>query len=245
MINDQLKGKVALVTGASRGIGKAVALALAEEGIHVAVNYRNRKESAEEVCRLISEKGSGAFAVQTDVSETDSVRKMIYSVENKLGCIDILINNAGIAVRRNIEETTEEDFDEIIKNNLKSSFLVTQAVLPAMRKNKWGRIVMISSAAAQIGGAVGLHYAASKAGQLGMMHYYASRLGREGITVNAVAPGLIETDMLKELEKINPVALPVGRVGSVSEIADTVLMLIKNGYINNQTINVNGGIYPS
>ncbi|MHB1688494.1 MAG: SDR family NAD(P)-dependent oxidoreductase [Ignavibacteriaceae bacterium] len=245
MNSNNLINKIALVTGASRGIGKAIALALADEGINVAVNYYRQKEKAEEVCKLINEKGMNAVAVQADVSDAEAVKGMIATVENKIGEISILINNAGIAVRKNIEETTERDFDEAIKNNLKSSFLVTQAVLPKMRQNKWGRIVMVSSTAAQIGGVIGLHYAASKAGQIGMMHFYASRLSEEGITVNAIAPGLIKTDMFNELNNPDPAMVPVGRFGSPEEIAKVVIMLLINGYITNQTINVNGGIYPS
>ena len=245
MTPDNLKNETALVTGASRGIGKAIALALADEGIHVAVNYKKNKEDAGEVCRLIIEKGVKAVAVKADISERGSVSKMISFIETKLGNIDILINNAGIAVRQKVEETTEKVFDETIKVNLKSNFLVTQAVLPNMRKNKWGRIIMISSTAAQIGGAVGLHYAASKAGQIGMMHFYAANLAKEGITVNAIAPALIKTDMLNELGNIKPDLIPAGRFGTVQEIADAAVMLIKNGYINNQTININGGLYPT
>ncbi len=245
MKNDNLKNRIALVTGASRGIGKAVALSLADEGIQVAVNYKSNKEKADEVCKLILEKGVKAVAVQADVSEADSVSKMISTVEKELENISILINNAGIAVRQKIEETTEKDFDETIKINLKSNFLVTQAVLPNMRKNKWGRIIMISSVAAQIGGGVGLHYAASKAGQIGMMHFYAANLAKEGITVNAVAPALIKTDMINELDNIKPELIHLGRFGTVKETADAVIMLVKNGYISNQVINVNGGLHPS
>ncbi len=245
MKNDNLKNRIALVTGASRGIGKAVALSLADEGIQVAVNYKSNKEKADEVCKLILEKGVKAVAVQADVSEADSVSQMISTVEKELGNISILINNAGIAVRQKIEETTEKDFDETIKINLKSNFLVTQAVLPNMRKNKWGRIIMISSVAAQIGGGVGLHYAASKAGQIGMMHFYAANLAKEGITVNAVAPALIKTDMINELDNIKPELIHLGRFGTVKETADAVIMLVKNGYISNQVINVNGGLHPS
>lgn len=245
-MNDKnLKNKVALVTGASRGIGKAVALALADECIQVAVNYKSNKEKADEVCKLILEKGVKAVAVQADVSEADSVSKMISTIEKELGNISILINNAGMAFRQKIEEITEKDFDETIKINLKSNFLVTQAVLPNMRKNKWGRIIMISSTAAQIGGTVGLHYAASKAGQIGMMHFYAANLAKEGITVNAIAPALIETDMLNELGNIKPDLIPLGRFGTAKEIADAAIMLAKNGYISNQVININGGLHPS
>ncbi|MFZ0453237.1 MAG: 3-oxoacyl-ACP reductase family protein [Ignavibacteriaceae bacterium] len=245
MNEENLKNRIALVTGASRGIGKAIALALADEGVNVVINYRSNKEEADKVCKSIMEKGVKAVAVKADISEPDSVNKMISIIEKELGDVNILINNAGIAVRQKIEETTEKDFDETIKINLKSNFLVTQSVLPNMRKNKWGRIIMISSTAAQIGGAVGLHYAASKAGQIGMMHFYAANLAKEGITVNAVAPALIKTDMLDELGNINPDLIPLGRFGTVKEVADTVMMLVKNGYISNQVININGGLHPS
>src|SRR6266540_3772490 len=137
---DELKNKIALVTGASRGIGKAIALAFADQGIHVAVNYHNKKEQADEVCKFI---------------QTKDVSAMINKIEKELGEINILVNNAGISIRRKIEETTEEDFDKMIKTNLKSTFLVTQSVLPKMRKNKLGRIIIISSVAAQTGGAIG------------------------------------------------------------------------------------------
>ncbi len=242
---EEIKNKIALVTGASRGIGKAIALALADEGIHVAVNYHNKKEQADEVCKLIQTKGVKALAVQADVSETKQVAAMIDTIEKELGEINILVNNAGISIRRKIEETTEEDFDEMIKTNLKSSFLVTQAVLPNMRKNKWGRIVMISSVAAQTGGAIGLHYASSKAGQLGLMHFYARYLAQEGITANAIAPAIIETDMIAQLGGLTPSNIPVGRFGKPEEIAEAAVLLVKNGYITGQTINVNGGWHPS
>ena len=152
---DELKNKIALVTGASRGIGKAIALAFADEGIHVAVNYHNKKEQAYEVCKFIQTKDVKALAVQADVSEAKQVSAMINKIEKELGEINILVNNAGISIRRKIEETTEEDFDKMIKTNLKSTFLVTQSVLPKMRKNKLGRIIIISSVAAQTGGAIG------------------------------------------------------------------------------------------
>jgi 3-oxoacyl-[acyl-carrier protein] reductase len=240
-----LKNKTALVTGASRGIGKAIALAFAGEGINVAVNYRDKKKDADEVCGLIQAKGVKALPVQADVSEAKQVSEMIEKVERELGDISILVNNAGVSIRRKIEEVTEEDFDYMIKTNLKSTFLVTQAVLPKMRTSGWGRIIIISSVAAQTGGVVGLHYAASKAGQLGMMHFLARNLAVEGITVNAIAPAIIETEMMDQLSGINPSAIPVGRFGKPEEIASAAVLILKNGYITNQTLNVNGGWHPS
>lgn len=242
---EEIKNKIALVTGGSRGIGRAIALALANEGIRVVVNYQRKKAEAAEVCNMIRLKGVDAWPFQADVSESEQVSAMINKIQKEIGEINILVNNAGISLRRKIEETSEEDFDRVIKINLKSSFLVTQAVLPGMRKNRWGRIIMISSVAAQTGGVIGLHYAASKAGQLGMMHFYAKNLAAEGITVNAIAPAIIETDMINELGAPSPAVIPVGRFGTADEVADAALLLVRNGYITNQTINVNGGWHPS
>ncbi|MFI5185484.1 MAG: SDR family NAD(P)-dependent oxidoreductase [Chitinophagales bacterium] len=242
---DELKNKIALVTGASRGIGKAIALAFADEGINIVVNYQYREAGALEVCKMIQSKGIKAWPIRADVSEAEQVSAMISKIEKEIGEINILVNNAGISLRRKVEETTEDDFDKMIKINLKSGFLVTQAVLPGMRKNKWGRIIMISSVAAQTGGVIGLHYAASKAGQLGMMHFYAKNLATEGITVNAIAPAIIETNMINELGAPSPSTIPVGRFGTADEVAQAAVLLVMNGYITNQTINVNGGWHPS
>ena len=187
---------VALVTGASRGIGAAVALTLAESGAAVAVNYRERAADAEAVVARIKSSGGRAIAVAADVSQAASVAKMVEQVTAALGPIDILVNNAGIAIVRGVDDLTEDDFDRTIAVNLKSAFLCTQAVLPAMRARKWGRIVNITSGAARGAGAIGLHYNASKAGMEGLTRGYAARLVKEGITVNEVAPSLIETDMM-------------------------------------------------
>jgi 3-oxoacyl-[acyl-carrier protein] reductase len=170
---------------------------------------------------------------------------MVGEIERQFGVISILVNNAGIARQQAIEQITENDWDEIIDNNLKSAFLVTQAVLPRMRELGWGRIINISSVAAQTGGVVGPHYAASKAGMIGLTHSLANLLAKEGITVNAVAPALIETDMVTTNAKAEPSRIPVGRFGSVDEVSSVVALLAANGYITGQTINVNGGWYPS
>ena len=157
----------------------------------------------------------------------------------------LLVNNAGVTRPQPIAEITESDWDEILAINLKSVFLVTQAVLPKMRAAGWGRIINLSSVAAQLGGVVGPHYAASKAGILGLTHSYAHVLAGEGITVNAVAPALIETEMVTSNPNARPELIPVGRLGSVDEAADVVVMLARNGYMTGQTINVNGGWYMS
>src|SRR3954452_23750428 len=187
-----LRGKVALVTGASRGIGRAIAIALGRAGAEVAINYQSRTAAAEETRAAI---GCRSIAVQANVSVAAEVERMVRTVEELLGPVDILVNNAGIARPQPIAEITEADWDEILSVNLKSCFLATQAVLPGMRERRWGRIINVSSVAAQVGGVVGPHYAASKAGMHGLTHYYAAHLAAEGIRVNAIAPALIDTDM--------------------------------------------------
>jgi len=236
-----LTGKIALVTGGSRGIGRACALALAQEGADVAVNFRERQDGAEEVGSLVRGYGRRAFPYRADVSDSSEVNGMIKAVEQQMGGVDILVNNAGIARRYPWDQIPEEGWDEIMRVNLKSAFLVTQAVLPGMRARKWGRIVNISSGAAATGGVVGPYYAASKAGMLGMTHGYASLTLKEGITVNAVAPSLIETDMAHRDLRVDPKSTPIGRMGTVEEVAEVVVMLARNGYVTGQTIFVNGG----
>lgn len=240
---EELQGKVALVTGASRGIGAAVSVALAKAGIDVVVNYRARRHEAEKVCSDIRDLGRRVLAVEADVSHSAAVKKMISRVEGEIGAVSILVNNAGIARPQKIEEMTEADWDELLDINLKSVFLVTQEILPRMRSAHWGRIINISSVAAQIGGVVGPHYAASKGGIIGLTHSYANLLAKEGITVNAIAPALIETDMVTSNLDAKADLTPVGRFGKVDEVADVVVMLAANGYVTGQTINVNGGWY--
>ncbi len=186
-----LQGRVALVTGASRGIGRAIALALAERGAAVAVNFHNRAEEAHSAVAQIRSAGRHAIAARADVSLSAQVNEMATRVKGELGQIDILVNNAGIA----ISGVREEDFDLGIAVNLKSAFLCTEAVLPGMRARQWGRIVNISSAAARGAGLLGVVYNASKAGLEGLTRGYAARAAKDGVTVNAVAPGPIDTEM--------------------------------------------------
>jgi 3-oxoacyl-[acyl-carrier protein] reductase len=240
-IKPDLNGHTALVTGGSRGIGAAIALALAEAGAAVAVNYRERAAEANAVVAKIKDMGGRAIATAADVSQAGAVAKMLDQVTSTLGAIDILVNNAGIAIVGGIDDLTESDFDATIAVNLKSAFLCTQAVVPAMRAKKWGRIVNISSGAARGGGAIGVHYNASKAGMEGLTRGYAARLVREGITVNAVAPTLIETDMMRGRSDLAR-NIPLGRLGHPDEVAQAVLMVLGNDYMTGQTIALNGGM---
>jgi 3-oxoacyl-[acyl-carrier protein] reductase len=241
MTTGSLHGRAALVTGGSRGIGAAVVRSLAHAGAAIAVNYRERASEANALVGAIGEAGGRAVAIAADVSQPDAVARMVQRVASDLGPIDILINNAGIAIVRGIEDLSETDFDRTIAVNLKSVFLCTQAVLPAMRSKGWGRIVNISSGAARGAGAIGPHYNASKAGIEGLTRGYAARLVKEGITVNAVAPSLIETDMMKGQHDLLS-RIPVGRFGKAEEVARAVMMLLDNPYMTGQTIAMSGGM---
>ena len=167
---------------------------------------------------------------------------MVKTIEEKLGAVDILVNNAGIARVQAMEEITESDWDEVLDVNLKSVFLVTKAILPGMRERGWGRIINISSGASQTGGGVGIHYASSKAGLEGLTRAYAAKVAKEGVTVNAVAPSLIQTDMIRNLEAREQ-DIPVGRFGRPEEVAEAVVFLAGNAYTTGQAIYLNGGRY--
>jgi 3-oxoacyl-[acyl-carrier protein] reductase len=242
----ELQGKTVLITGGSRGIGKAIALALSGEKMNVAINYLSHQKEAEQVCEQIREKGGRAQFIQADVSKEKEVKHMVDTIKDIYGNVDVLINNAGIVHKEGLDSLTENDWDRVMAINLKSAFLVTQHCLPGMRKNQWGRIIHIASVAAQTGGVTSPLYVASKAGLIGLSHSYASLLAKEGITSNAISPALIETDMLlKDLKLDSPAKIPIGRFGKPEEVAEVAVMLAKNAYITGQTINVNGGWYFS
>jgi 3-oxoacyl-[acyl-carrier protein] reductase len=241
MTANSLRGRAALVTGGSRGIGAAISRALAEAGAAVAINYRARTDEANKLAEDLRKTGVNVTTVQADVSLAEAVSKMVDTAKSELGTIDILINNAGIAITRGIDDLSETDFDRTIATNLKSVFLCTQAVLPMMRAKTWGRIVNISSGAARGAGAIGPHYNASKAGVEGLTRGYAARLVKEGITVNAVAPSLIETEMMKGQENLVS-RIPLGRFGKADEVARAVMMLVDNPYMTGQTVAMSGGM---
>ena len=240
-----LKGRVALVTGGSRGIGRSIALSLAGAGACVAVNYRVEAEAAAEVVRAITGAGGAAVALQADVADPAAVTGLVEGAEAALGPVDILVNNAGVIIKSPLDALTAGVWDDTLRINLSSAFHMTQAVLPGMRARRWGRIIMLSSVAAQTGGVVGPHYAASKAGLIGLAHSYASLLATEGITANTISPALIDTDMVRTNPAATPALIPIGRFGAADEVASIAVLLASNGYITGQTFNVNGGWYMS
>jgi 3-oxoacyl-[acyl-carrier protein] reductase len=234
-------GRVALVTGASRGIGRAIAIALADAGADIAINYVSRAADATEVEQRVRALGRRTISIAADVSDSAAVSAMVREVGASLGPVDLLVNNAGIGPARGIEELTEAEFDRTVAVNLKSAFLCTQAVLSDMRARQYGRIVNISSGAARGAGGIGVHYNASKAGVEGLTRGYAARVAREGITVNAVAPSLIDTEMIAPIRPAIA-RIPVGRPGTTEEVARAVLLVMGNAYLTGQTIQLNGGM---
>ena len=231
------------MTGGGRGIGKAIALALAEEGCDVAVNYVSREVDARQTADAIEEKGRRALVVHGDVSKSADVAAFVAAVEKQLGPVDILVNNAGRAAFESIDQMTEASWNYSLQLNLTSVFLATQAVLPGMRARKWGRIINLTSVAAQAGSVMAVHYSAAKAGVIAATKSYARLLAKEGVTVNAISPALIGTEMVASNPHVKPDMIPVGRFGRVEECADVAVLLARNAYITGQTISVNGGMY--
>ena len=243
MTDTSLHNRIALVTGGGRGIGKAISLALAEEGCDVAVNYVSRQADAEQTAEAIEALGRRALVVHGDVSKGADVKAFVAAVEKQLGPVDVLVNNAGRAAFESIEQMTEASWNDALQVNLTSVFLATQAVLPGMRARKWGRIINLTSVAAQAGSVMAVHYSAAKAGVIAATKSYARLLAKEGVTVNAISPALIGTEMVASNPHIKPDMIPVGRFGRVEECADVAVLLARNGYITGQTISVNGGMY--
>ncbi|HCB92418.1 MAG TPA: beta-ketoacyl-ACP reductase [Selenomonas sp.] len=243
-----LEGKVALVTGASRGIGRAIALKLAAEGAKVAINFAGSTAKAEAVKTEIEEHGGEAILVQASVADPAAVEDMIRKVIDAFGRIDILVNNAGIAKDGILIKMKDEDFDAVLNTNLKGVFYCTKAVAKLMMKQRYGRIVNMSSVVGLIGNAGQTNYAAAKAGVIGFSKSAAKELAARGVTVNMVAPGFIDTDMTANLpEKVREATLegiPMKKMGSPENIADAVAFLVSDNasYITGQVINVDGGM---
>lgn len=244
----KLLGKVALVTGASRGIGRDIAIELAKAGANVAVNYAGSEARANEVVQEIQSLGREAFAVQCDVANADSVAEMVKQTIERWGSLDILVNNAGITRDNLIMRMKEDEWDDVINTNLKGVFLCTKAVTRQMMKQKSGRIINISSVVGESGNAGQANYVAAKAGVIGLTKTTAKELAPRGITVNAVAPGFITTDMTDKLnDEIKEGMLkmiPLAKFGEPKDIANAVAFLASDDsrYITGQTIHVNGGM---
>jgi 3-oxoacyl-[acyl-carrier protein] reductase len=237
--------RVALVTGGSGGIGAELSLLLAAAGARVAVHYGANREAAVRVVDTISASGGEAAAVGADLRDADAAESLVGMVENDLGPVDVLAANAGLSRPGSYEEVDAAAFDETLAVNLRAPYLLARRVLPGMRGRGYGRILFTSSVAALTGGIVGPHYASSKAGLHGLTHFLASRVAPDGVTVNAIAPALIEnTGMLPGDPGELAARVPVGRLGRPAEVADLALAVLRNGYVTNQVISVDGGIHP-
>lgn len=243
-----LEGKTALVTGASRGIGRAVAVALAAAGAKVAVNYAGNDAAAEETKAAIEAAGGAAILVKADIAGSEEVEGMVRKTIEAFGRIDILVNNAGITRDGLLMRMKDEDFDAVINTNLKGVYYTTKAVMKLMMKNRYGRIINMASVVGLTGNAGQANYAAAKAGVIGFSKTVARELASRGITCNMVAPGLIATDMTKDLpEKARETmmaSIPLGRAGQPEDVAQAVLFLASDNasYITGQVINVDGGM---
>ncbi|CPC23240.1 3-oxoacyl-[acyl-carrier-protein] reductase [Staphylococcus aureus] len=241
--------KSALVTGASRGIGRSIALQLAEEGYNVAVNYVGSKEKAEAVVEEIKAKGVDSFAIQANVADADEVKAMIKEVVSQFGSLDVLVNNAGITRDNLLMRMKEQEWDDVIDTNLKGVFNCIQKATPQMLRQRSGAIINLSSVVGAVGNPGQANYVATKAGVIGLTKSAARELASRGITVNAVAPGFIVSDMTDalsdELKEQMLTQIPLARFGQDTDIANTVAFLAsdKAKYITGQTIHVNGGMY--
>jgi len=243
-----MSDRVALVTGASRGIGRAIAVHLAADGNAVAVNYRTRSDAADEVVATILAAGGRAVAIAADVGDADAVAGLMDEIGETLGPVSILVNNAGITDDNLLLRMKPESWDRVIQVNLSSAYLCTRAVLRTMLKARWGRIISVTSVSGLSGNPGQANYAAAKAGLVGLAKSVAKEVGSRGITVNAVAPGFIETDMTNQLgDAVREAALPaiaVGRFGTPEEVASAVGYLASDaaGYITGQVLVVDGGL---
>lgn len=242
-----LKGKVAIVTGGSRGIGATIAKELAKKGAHVVINYNTSKEAAESVIKEIEQLGGTAIGFKADVSILESAQSLIDKTKSHFGRVDILINNAGITRDRTFRKLCEAEWNEVINVNLNSVYHTTSAAINTFIEQKYGRIINISSIIGQAGGFGQTNYSAAKAGMIGFTKSLALETAKSGVTVNAICPGFIETEMTQEIpEKVMTKIIgniPMQRLGTPTEVAETVLFLASSSYITGQCINVNGGAY--
>jgi 3-oxoacyl-[acyl-carrier protein] reductase len=233
---------IILVTGASRGIGRAITSAAAREGHDVVVNYRAAAEAARDLVRELEDAPGRVIALQADVSLAAEARRLVETTTERLGGLDCVVNNAGTGVAIPIEELNEATFNATLQVNLTGAFLVSQAAWPLMTANG-GRLVFLSSGAARTGGRLSAAYAASKAGLEGLMHYYATNLRRYRITANAIAPSLVQSDMLGSMQVSPAEQLPLGRLGRPEEIWPAMRMILETEYLTGQTIHIDAGRY--
>jgi len=244
-----LDGKVSLVTGGGRGIGRAIALALADEGSDVAVNYAANPDTAEETCEVIRAKGRKAKAYRSNIANDDENHAMVNEIHEDFGIVQILVNNAGITRDRTFLKMTYELWKEVIDVDLTGPAMVTHALLPGMIEKNWGRVIFITSVIGQMGNFGQSNYSVAKGGLISLTKTLAREMARKGVTVNAVAPGFIRTDILKDMpEKAldNIIAqVPVSRLGEPEEVAEAVTFLAspRAAYVTGTVINVNGGLY--
>ena len=245
----ELQDKLCLVTGGTRGIGRATALALADAGANVIFSFQHSKEQAAELEQLMASKGVKARGYQANVSVAEEVIAMVRQVENEFGPVTILVNNAGITRDKSFVKMSRAMWDEVLRVNLDSLFIVTQAVLPGMLETNWGRIINVSSIIGQTGNFGQTNYAATKGAAISFTMSLAREVARKGVTVNAVAPGFIQTDMLKgvpesALEQVKGMT-PMGRLGKPEEVADAIVFLAspRATFITGQVLAVNGGMY--
>jgi 3-oxoacyl-[acyl-carrier protein] reductase len=244
-----LHGKKVLVTGGSRGIGRATVLAMAEAGADVAINYQHCSQAAEEVCRAARDLEVWSNIYQADISQETETKRMIDAVLEDAGAIDILVNNAGITRDKSFLKMTRSIWDEVLGVNLNGTFNVTRAVLPGMIESGWGRVINLASVVGQTGNFGQANYSVTKGGIIAFTMTLAREVSRKGVTVNAVAPGFIETDMTKNIPEASLAAIkamtPVGRLGRPEEVAAAIMFLAspQSGYITGQVIAVNGGMY--
>jgi 3-oxoacyl-[acyl-carrier protein] reductase len=244
-VAEPLDSRVALVTGASGGIGREIALRLGAEGAAVAAHYGSGRERAEEVVAAIEAAGGRAVAVGADLAQPEACGGLVDAVERELGSVEVLVSNAGAGEVTRLDDVTLDEWDRVQAVNLRAPFLLAQRVVPAMRERRFGRILMVSSVAAFTGGVVGPHYAASKAGLHGLTHFLSSRLAKHAVTANAIAPALVEgTGMLPGDPGGLAERIPVRRLGRPEEIADMAVAMLRNAYLTNQVVSVDGGMHP-
>jgi 3-oxoacyl-[acyl-carrier protein] reductase len=242
---EDFSDRVALVTGGSGGIGSALSLRLAADGAKLAVHYSSNREAADRTVEDIANRGGRAAAFAADLRDAAATVALVDAVEADLGPVDVLVANAGLSQPGSYEDVDARAFDETLAVNLRAPYLLARRVLPGMRSRGYGRILFTSSVAALTGGIVGPHYAASKAGLHGLTHFLAARVARDGVTVNAIAPALIEdTGMLPGDPGDLAGRIPVGRLGKPQEVADLAMAMLGNGYVTNQVMSVDGGMHP-